>query len=315
MKDLLDVSGRPQSYARSPSAFMAYAFIVESFLIIVFNGFVFGFIMLAPDRRTQRHYCILAGSVVFEFIFACTYFTYGLQLVYVIRNYGAHIPLVSRWECLNKVHSLLLLFITPEAGILSLSIAIDRLLSVFAPVRYILLPPYYPLLLFLCSFLSTAVGFVFTYIANYGTRNLLEVSAECSLAEVVTPNMFKALRYIRIVTSLIGAILYIPVGYRLRQIIKRANRHVALSNIESTKLRQMTLSIGLITLSQLVFFALPDAILLFSSNRYREIVFFLNLNKSVVNLLIIVFTQQELREFLFRKFWKKDQCTIVRFIK
>lgn len=55
------------------------------------------------------------------------------------------IPAYSSWQCFQTVHIIAFVIITPTAGILTLTIAMDRVICVVSPLSYRMLGPKYVL--------------------------------------------------------------------------------------------------------------------------------------------------------------------------
>ncbi|KHN71423.1 hypothetical protein Tcan_02279 [Toxocara canis] len=109
-------------------------YLTEGFFIIAFNSLLLCYLFLSARTRFQLHYQVLAGCIAFDVIFGAAYFStgvYRMQLKFTQK----YIPSTSYLYCLNTLHNWLILFITPEAGILSLFVALDRAISVFYPMK------------------------------------------------------------------------------------------------------------------------------------------------------------------------------------
>ncbi|VDM50521.1 unnamed protein product [Toxocara canis] len=275
-------------------------YLTEGFFIIAFNSLLLCYLFLSARTRFQLHYQVLAGCIAFDVIFGAAYFSTGVY----------HIPSTSYLYCLNTLHNWLILFITPEAGILSLFVALDRAISVFYPMKYIKLPRYYPLILYTTSFLLVIPAYIVSYIGVYPSRDLLQVTAKCELRQAIPEEVYQALRWVRISTTMIAVTLYLPIGYRITKLIKNAYKCTQ-RNEEAEKIRQMTLTIGLITLNQLVFFAIPDLYLVFVASNTTSFLYILNMNKGVINVIVLVVTQKDLRHYISESMGVKKP-TIVR---
>ncbi|VDK53277.1 unnamed protein product [Anisakis simplex] len=192
-------------------------YVVEGFVIIAFNLSLLLFLLLERKFRHQKQYQILAGCVTFDFLFGCAYFSTGVYR-YNLKFTNEYVPLVSRFYCLNKVHDLLILFITPEAGIISLFVALDRAVSVFYPIKYLKLPPHYPLVLFVTSFSAIIPAYVTSYMAVIPSRYERNQSGMCFLKDTLPDNCYAILRWIRIVTSILAIAVYIPIACKIRKV-------------------------------------------------------------------------------------------------
>ncbi|KAK6033064.1 hypothetical protein OSTOST_00735 [Ostertagia ostertagi] len=101
----------------------------------------------------------------------------------------------------------------------------------------------------------------------------------CSLNNAVTASNFTMLRVIRVVATLSCVLVYIPIFARM---YKNITAHYEMTN-QSTgnqkKLLRMTLTISLITSNTILFFTIPDIIMILHPDYDSNLFFILNLNK------------------------------------
>ncbi|KAK0400020.1 hypothetical protein QR680_003313 [Steinernema hermaphroditum] len=264
-----------------------YMYAVEgSFLFIVSLALVV-LIIATSKLRGQKEFQIFILCVAFDAVFGVAYFSAGLYRIQLVGSYS-FVPLKSRWECINMLHNHVFVFITPGAGILALITSIDRFISVFFPLKYIKIrSDRYFLMLVAILIIATTPTTVLSYLYSYHNGNEKDVNAMCLLVQGVTSEMFQILRAIRILTTIIAVVLYIPIAVRMYFIIKRS----AAFNIkagQASKLRRMTVTVSLITVSQLVLFTLPDTILFFNSQLQSMVFYVMNLNKGGNHLTNVV---------------------------
>ena len=103
-------------------------------------------------------------------------------------------------------------------GLISLVNAIDRLLSVTFPGWYFNLKWHYSLFLSSTVIASIIPCYVASLLGSLHARDL--VYGLCSLQQSVTIEMSVILRVIRVISSIIAALLYIPIIICLRRVKK-----------------------------------------------------------------------------------------------
>uniref|UniRef100_A0A1I7YIT9 G_PROTEIN_RECEP_F1_2 domain-containing protein n=1 Tax=Steinernema glaseri TaxID=37863 RepID=A0A1I7YIT9_9BILA len=277
-----------------------YLYAVEgSFLSAISLALVL-LIIATSKLRCQKEFQIFILCIAFDAIFGVAYFSAGLYRLQLVKAY-AFVPLKSRWECINMLHNHVFVFITPGAGILALITSIDRFISVFFPLKYIKIPAdRYFLILVTTLIAATTPTTVLSYVYSYELGPERDVNAMCLLVQGVPSEMFMALRAIRIICTIMAVLLYVPIAIRMYYVIKRS----AAFNIkvgQASKLRRMTVTVSLITVSQLVLFTFPDTILFFVPDLQSMAFYVMNLNKGILNVLIFFITQRDLRKALLQQ--------------
>uniref|UniRef100_A0A915CLA7 G-protein coupled receptors family 1 profile domain-containing protein n=1 Tax=Ditylenchus dipsaci TaxID=166011 RepID=A0A915CLA7_9BILA len=130
----------------------------------------------------------------------------------------------------------------------------------------------------------------YTYLSDKSTS-----SKVCTSSLSMSAKMFDMLRGIRITCTLLSVLLYAPIAIKMYSLIKRFKRsHVGKMSVrQQQRTRNMTWTIALITLNELVCFTVPDLILMIQG--YDNMIFYImNLNKGIVNIFIFLLTQREL---------------------
>uniref|UniRef100_A0A7E4VRJ7 G_PROTEIN_RECEP_F1_2 domain-containing protein n=1 Tax=Panagrellus redivivus TaxID=6233 RepID=A0A7E4VRJ7_PANRE len=191
----------------------------------------------------------------------------------VARNVARNVVLaeVTRWHCYKNFCNQLFIITTPALGLLTLANALDRVYLVSLPGKYNKLGPLYPLAI---------VGVIAAIIVPIEITAFLQAYydpnapayAICAPADALSPMLQIAVRVIFKTSGLFG------------QSQKREMK--------------LTLTIALITLSQLCMFTIPDIFILLDS--YFLLFHIVNLSKGIFNIFIIVLCQQEIRRHILR---------------
>ncbi|TMS38572.1 hypothetical protein L596_005267 [Steinernema carpocapsae] len=277
-----------------------YFYVIEGVLLSSTSLFMVFLILITSKLRNQKEYQIFILCILFDAVFGLAYISAGIHRLQLVNHYE-RVPLVSRWQCINYLHNHVFVFITPGAGILALLTSFDRFFSVFFPLKYIKVQAdRYFFLLITVLILSTVPTTVLSYVYSYQNGTKKDVNGMCLLVQGVTKDMFLVLRATRILTTIIAVLLYVPIAFRMYFLIKRS----AAFNIkvgQASKLRRMTVTVSLITLSQLILFTLPDTALFFRPGMQSMVFYVMNLNKGILNVIIFFVTQRDLRKALLQR--------------
>uniref|UniRef100_A0AC34QJ44 G-protein coupled receptors family 1 profile domain-containing protein n=1 Tax=Panagrolaimus sp. JU765 TaxID=591449 RepID=A0AC34QJ44_9BILA len=220
---------------------------------------------------------------------------YNLSVYY----HEQYFPWQTRFYCFFRPHVQLFIIVTPAVGLISLATSIDRLLSVFKPVQYFHWSRKYAYFMGFLAFAGVIPVYIISLIGAYETRDTF-VNGLCLLQYALVPVMYSSMRMVRICSSIIGALLYVPILFKLKQIITATNNF--LSDSQKKGLTRTTMTILLITLNEIILFTIPDIYVIINTVPNNLLFFLMNLNKGVINMIVFLWTQQELRKCAL--FWR-----------
>lgn len=126
-------------------------------------------------------------------------------------------PWQTRFYCFFRPHVQLFIIVTPAVGLISLATSIDRLLSVFKPVQYFHWSRKYAYFMGFLAFAGVIPVYIISLIGAYETRDTF-VNGLCLLQYALVPVMYSSMRMVRICSSIIGALLYVPILFKLKQV-------------------------------------------------------------------------------------------------
>lgn len=261
---------------------------------------LFTIIFTSSNIRAPHPLLIIAGCLFVDGLYGATFFATGMYRFVNIFSVK-YINKTTRFHCFMQVHIWMHAITLPLVGVVSLALAFDRIYSTFSPIRYINLPKHYTACIFLTSFTLVLPTFVAGGVESFGQQHKTEVTTLCLLSEALTDGVYKALKLIRCSSIIIGMTLYIPTAIKAREVINSSQNTLTISSVDGWRFRQLTITVGLTTLNELVLLAIPDLITVFIPAHVPKWLYVLNLNYSVVNLVNYIVTQKELRKLLIKR--------------
>uniref|UniRef100_A0A7E4VB22 G_PROTEIN_RECEP_F1_2 domain-containing protein n=1 Tax=Panagrellus redivivus TaxID=6233 RepID=A0A7E4VB22_PANRE len=271
----------------------SYLFIVEGSIVFIFNTVLALIILLTPKFVKHKEYVLLAINVVFDALFGLAYLLGGIFQRRLMDTVEFINP-TSRWNCYIMAHNQIFIIITPAMGLLILANVIDRYILVSRPGKYYKLTAKYPLMLLLiiaiCCAPTTIAAFIEAFTSTQGPTEL----GICVLQGAISRRIQIIIRSIRILTSLLAAVFYMPILCNVRAML----RNPASVGNNNKKQLKLTVTIALITVSQLALFTVPDLLILITAST-NFVFFVMNLNKGIINMFLIVFSQKDIRKQIF----------------
>ncbi|GMR34403.1 hypothetical protein PMAYCL1PPCAC_04598, partial [Pristionchus mayeri] len=210
--------------------------------------------------RAQKECSLYAGCLVFEVLFGLTYTIAGAHRLYV-HNSNRYYPLNTAFGCLLQPHLIFFVYITPCV------VSMMFLMVALMPIPFLV-----------ASFTTTS--------QITSTPTIIE----CALNTATTEEVYFTLRATRVVFSLLGASLYIPIIIRIRMFCTNSSR----------KLLRTTSTVLLICVSTLSLYTIPDIVLLINPHFSSKFYYVANLNKGVVNVFIFIITQRAIRDAVIK---------------
>ncbi|KAF8364400.1 hypothetical protein PRIPAC_91323 [Pristionchus pacificus] len=228
----------------------------------LFSKFIMSF---REKLRAQKECSLYAGCLVFEVLFGVTYSVAGAFRL-AVHYSNEYYPMHSAFGCLIQPHVIMFVYITPCV------VCMMFLLVVLMPV----------------PFLAVSFG---------TSAHLSSVPSitECALNTALTEEVYITLRATRVVFSLLGALLYIPIIIRIRMFCANSSRRIL----------RTTMTVLLICLSTLSLYTIPDIVLLVNPHFPSKFFYVANLNKGVVNVFIFLLTQRTIRDAVIKALRRK----------
>uniref|UniRef100_A0AC34QG39 G-protein coupled receptors family 1 profile domain-containing protein n=1 Tax=Panagrolaimus sp. JU765 TaxID=591449 RepID=A0AC34QG39_9BILA len=241
--------------------------------------------------------------MIFDAIYGLQFFLAGIRRLGMVYSGGKYVEAYSKWDCFTVLSNILFLINTAAPGIMALFCCLDRFFSVTFPLKYYTLPANYAYFLIILGFGLSIPPVIASGIIVYQYKEQYTVNAICSLQQSMPEFMHYVLRGIKVGCSTTGVLLYIIIGYKIYALVNATENHTdTFSAIKRKRLITMTLTFLLITLNEVLLFAIPDIILMIipqTESKYALSV--INLNRGFVNILIFLITQKELRKQLIKK--------------
>ncbi|TKR82509.1 hypothetical protein L596_016226 [Steinernema carpocapsae] len=174
-------------------------------------------------------------------------------------------------------------------------VSADRLAAAFCPLRYLRFTRKTRIIVVLAAFLLATVTIPLAYIFQTLSSESSELtSAECYLSHSLIKELWWFILGFRISAVTISVIFYIPIGYKVRNILKNK------SNVtKNKKVIRLTLTIALTTIVSLLLIVIPDIIFLFDFGHLKDyflLFYLISLNNCVVNVALYSFRHRDLRK-------------------
>uniref|UniRef100_A0A7E4VVA9 G_PROTEIN_RECEP_F1_2 domain-containing protein n=1 Tax=Panagrellus redivivus TaxID=6233 RepID=A0A7E4VVA9_PANRE len=211
-----------------------YLYIIEGSIITVFSTAMTLIILLTPKFFRQKEYMLLAFNVMFDAFFGLQYLLSGIHYLTVAVS-NEFVPLVPRLACYSRVSVLLMIFVIPGMGLMAMANALDRLFMITFIGKYKKFGLFYPICIFgvvlLCCLPTTITALITVLAAPYEL-----VQGNCLVRSAIPNWLYIVLRSIRIMTTLIAALLYLPILIKIRKTLKSSGA------IEGTQRKQFKLT-------------------------------------------------------------------------
>ncbi|KAF1752673.1 hypothetical protein GCK72_019228 [Caenorhabditis remanei] len=299
-----------EKYTKDYDKTFIILYIVEGLFIILVNLFLTIRLFTNRQLRAQKEFIVIGACLFFDVIFGITYFSAGVYRAIVVFVYEKF-PLVSMWDCFMTIHNQFFIFITIMAGIVLVFTAIDRFICVFFPIRYIKLHVEYAYMLMFLPYLIILPLWIPAAIGAYENYSVKNFTMNCLMNQALTIDYYVLYRTIRIVSTIGCIFLYLPIFVKMCVRTQSIYNHTKIapgSTKNGKRLLSMTKTVALITGSTVCLFTVPDLITYFSPFINSNVMYLMNLNKGVVNLIIFLTTQKCLRDLMFPRSARKTSA-------
>ncbi|KAK6752056.1 hypothetical protein RB195_003466 [Necator americanus] len=217
---------------------------------------------------------------------------------------ASEIHRVPRWTCTMKPHVLLLVVAYQLQGVLPLAVAIDRILAIMIPTKYMRFNFRYTIIVAAGPYVFVAIATIIEILIS--RQDGTKVSSFCLTVTAVSPGFHDYTLLLRIVCVSISALIYLVLISRLNKHIEKAQ----INGVQIGSLRRSTITVGLSTVNAVIFLLIPDIIKYLAiyndSLTHIIILYSLSMTNVDLNALIFGFRHREIATSMRRFF-----CTIV----
>ncbi|EYC38854.1 hypothetical protein Y032_0690g1562 [Ancylostoma ceylanicum] len=273
-----------------------YVYIVEGAIAAALNVPLTIAMLATPKLRTRREFQVITGLAATDAVFGLAFVISGVSRIHVMRQYCStamcEIPLTPRWKCSTLLYVQLITIAFQLQGVLLLAVAVDRLLAVITPIKYLQFNVKYTFVLAAGPYTLVAVATVTNVLIVQNDRTL--VSPFCFISFAVYPGFHDYIILLRIFCVISSASIYIVIVAHLNKHLSR----VSAWSREQRSLRRSTFTVGLTTVNAVVFLLVPDVIVYFDildwSQSYSAVLYSLSMANVILNALILVFRHREI---------------------
>ncbi|KAK0405736.1 hypothetical protein QR680_018168 [Steinernema hermaphroditum] len=261
-------------------------------------------IYFARHLRSSIELVLVGGLLVADAVLAVANAGSGIERMVSTRPENATLPVSV---CYFSPYVFMFAFCYQTIGLMTLAVSLERFVAVFFPLLYVRYGRYQGYLIVTAVF-SFGTG---TYVAAIPLHLHVQdpVSAFCFATTTLNPALMKSLRLLRFATVTLSIILYIPVVWKVYQILSDKSMNVG----SHRQMARLSITIGLTSLAALLFVLIPDAIIVFDLFGLRQsfhvFTYSINLFKGVFNLLVYTTKHRALRDTLRRTIccWKQNR--------
>ncbi|EYC38859.1 hypothetical protein Y032_0690g1563 [Ancylostoma ceylanicum] len=222
-----------------------YVCIAEGVFAVALNIPVVAAMLSSSSLRNSREFHVVMGISAADAVYGFAFVLTAINRIQSLKDYHhAEIPEIPRWKCATQYNVHLITMAYQLQAIQTLTVAIDRLLAITIPTRYLKFDFRYNIFL-------SAGPYVFVFIAS--TTNALlalqdstMVSSFCRTPTAVTPGFFDYISLLRIICILISAFIYVLVIVKLSKQTAKMGKMQApgFGSSQLRGLRRCTITVG-----------------------------------------------------------------------
>ncbi|EYC32730.1 hypothetical protein Y032_0002g1067 [Ancylostoma ceylanicum] len=253
--------------------------------------------------RIRREYQVMIGISVVNIVFGTAFVLSGVNRMAIIQeNFYTGFPLIPRWVCSTRYYVHLLTMAYQLQGVLILTVAIDRLLAIMTPIKYLKFDTRYTII--------TATGpyffVVFCTMVNaiITLQDDTPVTPFCLTDRAVSKGFYYFILFLRIGCVFISALIYVVITAQLNKQFARMEK-LQVAGRESSQfrsIRRSTITVALSTVNAVILLLVPDVIKYTGIfDHYRSYVVVLNslsMTNVVLAALIFAYRHKEIRSSL-----------------
>uniref|UniRef100_A0A914CHT1 G-protein coupled receptors family 1 profile domain-containing protein n=1 Tax=Acrobeloides nanus TaxID=290746 RepID=A0A914CHT1_9BILA len=205
--------------------------------------------MTNKNLRKEKVIVIYLANILYDAFFTLGFVSAGIFRLNL--HYNESNIFYNPWICFNTVQAYFWIIFTPATGLIVLTSALDRLISVTYPLKYRCWNKRYMICISLLPFVLSIPFWVFIGIQSYTIGDQYKVPVSCNILNGDMPGLSYHLRSIRLASSFIAILLYLPILYKIYELTMKTS--IPKTNTsEQKKLLRSTLTIGLFAANELM---------------------------------------------------------------
>ncbi|KAK0405765.1 hypothetical protein QR680_018185 [Steinernema hermaphroditum] len=266
-------------------------YIIEGSAIVLINLAVICVIFCPHLLRDRKALVLLGGLCISDTVNALAYLMAGIYRLLVLKSGEGYVN-VSRYDCFVQPHNIMFYIGYQLTSIMTMVVSFDRVVAVFFPVKHIwfTIGRFNTYFVLLGALLVCTVSFGVAFFVQSNDHQVF-INIYCYFIFTLQPDVWDFVLLFRVVTIGLSVLVYLPICWRVRILIKKNN--------QPKKLIKITTTIGLSAMSGLLCLVIPDLLMYIDHDnlaQYHKYFYFIGLNKSLINAFIYMLRHREIRK-------------------
>uniref|UniRef100_A0A1I7YA18 G_PROTEIN_RECEP_F1_2 domain-containing protein n=1 Tax=Steinernema glaseri TaxID=37863 RepID=A0A1I7YA18_9BILA len=209
-------------------------YIIEGSVIVSINLAVI-FVVFCPHLlRDRKALVLLGGLCASDTVNAAAYLMAGISRLIVLRS-GQGGQELSRYDCFVQPHNIMFYYGYQLTSIMTMVVSFDRVLAVFFPVKHIwfTMGRFNTYFILLGAFALCSLSFGGAFLIQSNDRQVF-INIYCYFIFTLQRDVWDFVLLFRVVTISASVIVYLPICWRVRLLVKKSNQPKKLVKITTT---------------------------------------------------------------------------------
>ncbi|KAK0401427.1 hypothetical protein QR680_015778 [Steinernema hermaphroditum] len=274
-------------------------FIIEGSAVIFINTVVMFLIFFARHLSKCQELIFIGGLCLADTVDALGYLGAGIVRTHIFATGQADLT-VEQLRCFLTFYMIFFFIGYQFTALMTFIVSFDRFIAVFYPTYQLYPHKRLRYLIIALAALWSIIGFFSAWVFQlHHYSSELQVPVHCYVAQSNAQPVWAYLIGLRVVCITASVVIYIPIGFKIRHVLRDRNGHPA--SMQNRKLVRITITIAITSLIALTLLVIPDILVLFDIaglSRYHVFFYLIGLNKCFANIFVYTFRQHELRKTL-----------------
>ncbi|KAK0401430.1 hypothetical protein QR680_015778 [Steinernema hermaphroditum] len=256
-------------------------------------------IFFARHLSKCQELIFIGGLCLADTVDALGYLGAGIVRTHIFATGQADLT-VEQLRCFLTFYMIFFFIGYQFTALMTFIVSFDRFIAVFYPTYQLYPHKRLRYLIIALAALWSIIGFFSAWVFQlHHYSSELQVPVHCYVAQSNAQPVWAYLIGLRVVCITASVVIYIPIGFKIRHVLRDRNGHPA--SMQNRKLVRITITIAITSLIALTLLVIPDILVLFDIaglSRYHVFFYLIGLNKCFANIFVYTFRQHELRKTL-----------------